>query len=164
MRALAEPAARLSCPDERFAEFAAATGVEVGPLEPDERDALRADIDARVAHAYGLSGEELEVVFSRLHPGRRAARLPRARARTVREHCRCRSRPHLLDNAPAGREHAEALAYLIGDTDVRHPLAVATGYVNLGGLHHLATLADGRPTRLLIGAEPHAGSRRRHRR
>ena len=27
-------AARLSCPDERFADFAAATGVEVGPLAP----------------------------------------------------------------------------------------------------------------------------------
>jgi hypothetical protein len=62
--ALAAPAARLSCPDERFAEFAATTGVEVGPLTADERAALRADIDALVARAYGLTAGELEVVFA----------------------------------------------------------------------------------------------------
>ena len=62
--ALAEPAARLSCPDKRFAGFAAATAVEVGPLPAHERDALRAGIDALVAHAYGLTTDELEVVFS----------------------------------------------------------------------------------------------------
>ncbi len=67
------------------------------------------------------------------------------------------SRPHLVDNDPSGREHGEALAYLVDDHDVRYPLAVATGYVNLDGLHHLASVADGRGTRLLIGAEPHAG-------
>jgi len=61
---LAAPAARLSCPDERFAEFAAGTGVEVGPLPDEERAALRADIDALVARAYGLTAEELEVVFA----------------------------------------------------------------------------------------------------
>ncbi|MCP9490254.1 MAG: hypothetical protein MSC31_10315 [Solirubrobacteraceae bacterium MAG38_C4-C5] len=61
---LATPAARLSCPDERFADFAAATGVQVGPLSADERAALRADIDALVARAYGLTTEELEVVFA----------------------------------------------------------------------------------------------------
>src|SRR5262249_10350295 len=32
-----------------------------------------------------------------------------------------------------------------------------TGYVNLAGLHHLAALADGRPTRLLLGAAPDPG-------
>lgn len=62
--ALATPAARLSCPDERFAEFAAATGVECGPLDAGERDALRAEIDARVARVWGLDEAELEIVFS----------------------------------------------------------------------------------------------------
>lgn len=62
--AIAHAAARLSCPDERFAEFAAATGVEVGPLEPHERDVLRAEIDAQVARAWALTAEELEVVFA----------------------------------------------------------------------------------------------------
>jgi hypothetical protein len=62
--ALATPAARLSCPDERFADFAVTTGVEVGPLPDDERAALRAEIDALVARAYDLTAEELEVVFA----------------------------------------------------------------------------------------------------
>ena len=62
--ALADAAARLSCPDERFADFAAAIGVQVGPLTNDERDALRADIDARVARAWDLAAQELEIVFA----------------------------------------------------------------------------------------------------
>jgi hypothetical protein len=61
---IARAAARLSCPDERFDEFAAATGVEVGPLSADERDALRVEIDARAAHAWSLDAEDLETIFS----------------------------------------------------------------------------------------------------
>lgn len=64
------------------------------------------------------------------------------------------ARPHVLDNLDPSRGHAEALAFLVMDTPTHHALAVATGYVNLGGLEHLASLADGRPTRLLIGAQP----------
>jgi hypothetical protein len=60
---LAEAAARLSCPDDRFADFAAATGVDVGPLDSEQRTTLLADIDARVARAWGLSMDELEVIF-----------------------------------------------------------------------------------------------------
>jgi hypothetical protein len=63
-QAIAIAAARLSCPDGRFKDFAATTGVECGPLDPIERLALRADIDARVARAWSLTPEELEVVFS----------------------------------------------------------------------------------------------------
>lgn len=61
--ALAAPAARLSCPDDRFAEFAEATGVECGPIEEEERATLRVEIDARVAAIWGLTTEELEIVF-----------------------------------------------------------------------------------------------------
>jgi hypothetical protein len=61
---LATLAARLSCPDERFADFAAATGVEVKLLPDDERAALRAEIDALVARAYCLTADELEEVFA----------------------------------------------------------------------------------------------------
>jgi hypothetical protein len=61
--ALADASARLSCPDRRFAEFAAATGVEAGPLGEEQRARLLAEIDARVARAWGLSAEELEVIF-----------------------------------------------------------------------------------------------------
>jgi hypothetical protein len=61
---IAERAARLSCVDERFQVFAEACGVPYGPLEPEERDRLRAEIDALVARAYGLSVIDLEVIFS----------------------------------------------------------------------------------------------------
>ena len=55
---------------------------------------------------------------------------------------------------PATRRRSR---YLIGDVDGRHPLAVATGYVNLGGLHQLAEILDGRPVRLMLGAAPDPG-------
>lgn len=61
---IARAAARLSCPDGRFAEFAATTGVKAGPLEPQERERLRADIDARVARAWGLEAEDLDTIFA----------------------------------------------------------------------------------------------------
>lgn len=67
------------------------------------------------------------------------------------------ARPHILDNLADDRRHAEALAFLVSDIDHRHPVAIATGYINLGGLHLLASVADGRPTRLLIGAQPTPG-------
>lgn len=67
------------------------------------------------------------------------------------------ARPELLDNREEETRHAAALAYLVGDVGPEHPLAVATGYVNLGGLHHLATILDGRPVRLLLGATPEPG-------
>jgi hypothetical protein len=61
---IARAAARLSCPDERFAGFAEGAGVEHGSLANDEHHELRAEIDALVAHAYGLSADDLELVFS----------------------------------------------------------------------------------------------------
>jgi superfamily II DNA or RNA helicase len=67
------------------------------------------------------------------------------------------SPPHVVDNLGPDRDHRAALAFLAGDVDPKHPLAVATGYVNLGGLHHLAAITDGRSTRLLIGAQPDPG-------
>ncbi len=62
--AIATAAARLSCSDERFADFAAATGVAFGPLAPDERDRLRAEIDARVAGAWAFDAADLETIFA----------------------------------------------------------------------------------------------------
>ena len=67
-------------------------------------------------------------------------------------------RPDLLDNLSGKATHAAALAYLIGDIATSHPLAVATGFVNLGGLYELAQIAgDGRTVRLLLGAAPDPG-------
>src|SRR6266540_4838072 len=68
------------------------------------------------------------------------------------------ARPYLLENLSDGTTHAAALAYLVDDLPSRHPLAIASGYVNLGGLHLLAaTVCDGRPVRLLLGAAPDPG-------
>ena len=64
-------------------------------------------------------------------------------------------RPYILENLTSDTTHAAALAYLVKDHPVNHPLSVATGYINLGGLHHLATIVDdGRSSRLLLGTAP----------
>jgi hypothetical protein len=60
---IAHAAARLSCPDERFADFANAAGVECGPIDGDERLRLRVEIDACVAQSWGVTADELELVF-----------------------------------------------------------------------------------------------------
>ena len=57
-------AARLSCVDDRFSEFAAEAGVECGPLGDARRHDLRAEIDALVARAYGLTEDELRFIFT----------------------------------------------------------------------------------------------------
>ena len=57
-------ASRLSCVDERFADFAAAAGVEYGDLTPAQRNDMRAEIDALVAHAYDLTADELRFIFT----------------------------------------------------------------------------------------------------
>ena len=65
-------------------------------------------------------------------------------------------RPDVLDNIE--RTHAEGLADLVADTPLQHGLSIATGYVNVGGLHHLATVVEeGRSVRLLLGALPEQG-------
>ena len=57
-------AARLSCLDERFAKFAEESGVECGPLTDDQRDDMRAEIDALVASSYGLNQDELRFMLT----------------------------------------------------------------------------------------------------
>lgn len=60
---VARAAARLSAVDDRFTDFAKATGVECGPLAEDERRHLRVEIDALVAHAWRLTEADLAVMF-----------------------------------------------------------------------------------------------------
>ena len=55
--------ARLSCPDERFAEVAAACGVTPGVLGADERAELRGEVDALVAVAYGLGPADADILL-----------------------------------------------------------------------------------------------------
>ena len=60
---IAHLSARLSCVDSRFAEFAEEAGVECGPQSRDERDDQRAEIDALVSHAYGLTKDDTAFLF-----------------------------------------------------------------------------------------------------
>ena len=62
-RAISQAAARLSAVDDRFADFAAATGVTYGPLDTADRERLRVDIDARVARAWNLTTDDVDVMF-----------------------------------------------------------------------------------------------------
>ena len=64
------------------------------------------------------------------------------------------ARPWLVDNRPANT-HGDALDTLTRDERREYGLSVATGYVNLAGLRHIATATDdGRAARLLLGAAP----------
>ena len=78
-------AARLSCVSDRFAEFAAEAGVECGSLSDAQRHDLRAEIDALVARAYGLTEDELRFIFTDFTGKRRPPRLPPASPGEVRE-------------------------------------------------------------------------------
>ena len=61
---IARLSARLSCIDERFAEFAADIGVECGPLTDTQRYDMKAEIDVLVARAYELKEDELRFIFT----------------------------------------------------------------------------------------------------
>jgi len=62
-------AGRLACPDERFAEWARAVGVECGPLDPDDKEDKIHELDAVVAHLYGLKEKHLVHIFETFHEG-----------------------------------------------------------------------------------------------
>ena len=62
-------AGRLACPDKRFAKWAKAVGVEYGKLDANEKDNMIAELDAVVAHLYGLSESHLTHIFETFHEG-----------------------------------------------------------------------------------------------
>jgi hypothetical protein len=66
---MVQAAGRLSCPDKRFAKWAKAVGVECGPLNSEDKQALVDRVDATSALLYGLSEQELETVFETFHEG-----------------------------------------------------------------------------------------------
>ena len=66
---IVEIAGRLACPDERFAEWAEAVGVAWGPLAEEEKENLIHELDAVVAHSYGLTERQLVHVFETFHEG-----------------------------------------------------------------------------------------------
>ena len=75
-------AARLACADGRFADFAAATGVESGPLAEPERVDTIAELDALVARLYRLDAAQLEIIFSDFT----SDAVPESRRAAVRRH------------------------------------------------------------------------------
>lgn len=66
---LIEIAGRFASVDDRFARWATRVGVEVGGIDDDARPELLAELDAVVAHLYGLSEDDLTHVFETFHTG-----------------------------------------------------------------------------------------------
>ncbi|RQG88843.1 hypothetical protein EA462_10605 [Natrarchaeobius halalkaliphilus] len=64
-----ELAARLAAVDERYSDWADAVGVDYGPLGEEEKQDKTYELDAVVAHLYGLSREHVEVLFETFHDG-----------------------------------------------------------------------------------------------
>ena len=62
-------AGRLACPDARFAEWANSVGVECGPLHDDLKLDMIHELDAVVAHLYGLDEKHLVHIFETFHEG-----------------------------------------------------------------------------------------------
>ena len=62
-------AGRLACPDDRFANWANKVEVTCGPMDEDEKDDHIHELDAVVAHLYGLSEAQLVHIFETFHDG-----------------------------------------------------------------------------------------------
>ncbi len=60
---------RLASTDERFSEWASAVGVEYGPLADDKKEDMIHELDAVVAHLYGLNKRQLRHIFETFHEG-----------------------------------------------------------------------------------------------
>ncbi|GAA2455840.1 hypothetical protein GCM10010191_88880 [Actinomadura vinacea] len=56
--------ARLTCRAPEFEELAEVLGVECASLSKNEERDLRAELDARVAHLYGLTAQHLELILA----------------------------------------------------------------------------------------------------
>lgn len=66
---IVELAGRLAAPDRRFATWARALGVKHGRLTDDEKADMIHELDAVVAHLYGLSEAQLRHIFETFHEG-----------------------------------------------------------------------------------------------
>ena len=62
-------AGRLACPDDRFLVWAHAVGVGCGVLAFDEKEDMIHELDAVVAHLFGLTEAQLVHVFETFHEG-----------------------------------------------------------------------------------------------
>jgi hypothetical protein len=68
-RRIIELAGRLAAPDERFAAWAEAVGVAWGPLPDAQKQDHIHELDAVVAHLYGLEERHLVHIFETFHEG-----------------------------------------------------------------------------------------------
>ena len=69
-RRVVEVAGRLAAVDEQYAEWAAEVGVPVGSVTDEEsKQDLICELDACVAHLYGLDEDDLAVVYETFHEG-----------------------------------------------------------------------------------------------
>jgi hypothetical protein len=62
-------AGRLAAVDDRYADWADAVGVDHGSLDEDTKQEKIYELDAVVAHLYGLSRDHVEVIFETFHDG-----------------------------------------------------------------------------------------------
>ncbi|GAB3453816.1 Eco57I restriction-modification methylase domain-containing protein [Actinophytocola sediminis] len=63
-KAVVDLSGRLTCRTSEFDELAEVLGIDCGPLAKDTERALRAELDARIAHLYGLSSTQLELILA----------------------------------------------------------------------------------------------------
>jgi hypothetical protein len=68
-RRAVELAGRLACPELRFAAWAKQVGVTYGPLAEDDKQDMIHELDAVVAHLYGLTEKHLIHIFETFHEG-----------------------------------------------------------------------------------------------
>jgi hypothetical protein len=68
-RRVIELSGRLAAVDDRYADWADAVGVDYGPLDTDTKQEKIYELDAVVAHLYGLTRENVEVIFETFHNG-----------------------------------------------------------------------------------------------
>ena len=68
-RRVVQLAGQLAAVDERFADWAQAVGVPCGPLDALDKPAHIHELDAVVAHLYGLTERQLIHLFETFHEG-----------------------------------------------------------------------------------------------
>lgn len=64
-----EISGRIAAIDDRYADWANEIGVDYGPLDEEEKQNKIYELDAVVAHLYGLSREHVEIIFETFHDG-----------------------------------------------------------------------------------------------
>ena len=62
-------AGRLAAVDDRYEGWAKTVGVQFGPLDASLKDAHVSELDAVVAHLYGLSEKQLVHIFETFQEG-----------------------------------------------------------------------------------------------